>query len=269
MDRATTTSPSTVGNLFRYWRDARRKSQLALATEAEMSPRHLCFLETGRARPSREMVLRLAEVLDVPLRERNAMLIAAGFQAHYKALDLDAPELAPARAALDAILKQHEPFPAIVMNRHWDIVRSNDAAGRFFTWLLDGRAPDGAPNLLRAMFRPGGLRPRVQNWPDVAESLIRRLHREAVGGVVDDAGAALLDELLRLPGVDRAWRLPREDLQPIVPVTFEKDGRVFRYFSAVTTLGTPQDVTLQELRIEALFPLDDATRAEVKKLNLG
>ena len=238
-------------------------SQLALANEAEVSPRHVCFLETGRARPSREMVLLLATALDVPLRERNALLLAAGFAPVYNETNIDAPELGPVRLALDAILRQQEPFPAVVMNRRWDILAPNDAARRFFTMLLGAERAAKPANLVRMMFDPEGVRPFVVNWESTAEALIQRMHRESVGGVRDDATSALIEEVLAYPDVPRRWRKPNVEtpLLPVLPVSFSKDGKTFNYFSAVTTLGTPLDVTLQEVRVESLFPVDKNTEA--------
>lgn len=249
-------TPTTIGELLQYWRTLRNLSQLALAHEAGVSPRHLCFLETGRARPSREMVLLLAGVLDVPLRERNALLLAAGFAPVYSAAALDAPGLAAVRAALDAILRKQEPHPAVVMDRHWNLVDSNQAARRFFGFLLGKDGPPGPPNVLRLMFHPRGLRPHVSNWEEVAEALLQRVQREAVGRVQDEPTARLLDEILAYPGVPRQLRRPslQAPLLPMVPVRFAKKGKTFAFFSTVTTLGTAQDVTLQELRIECFFP---------------
>ncbi len=260
-------SPSPVGALFQYWRKARRLSQLALAVTAEVSPRHICFLETGRARPSREMVLLLASALDVPLRERNALLLAAGFAPVYEETSLDAPELAPARAAIEAILRQQEPYPAVVMNRRWDILVSNTAAARFFGLLLPGGAPE-PPNVLRLMFSPEGLRPAVVNWEEAAEALVRRAQREVVGHVLDDGTRALLDEILAYPGVPARWRSPGVDRPqlPVVPVSFRLGTATLSFFSAITTLGTAQDITLQELRVESFFPLDEATATAMKTL---
>jgi transcriptional regulator with XRE-family HTH domain len=243
-------------------------SQLALANEAEVSPRHVCFLETGRARPSREMVLLLATALDVPLRERNALLLAAGFAPLYKETNLDAPELAPVRMALDAILRQQEPFPAVVMNRRWDILATNEAARRFFGMLLGDVPATGPANVIRMMFDPRGLRPYVDNWESVAESLVQRMHRESVGGVKDDATAALLAEVLAFPGVPHRWQKPNVEIPliPVLPVCFVRDGKRFNYFSMVTTLGTPLDVTLQEVRVECFFPVDASTEALARDL---
>lgn len=243
-------------------------SQLALAIEAEVSPRHVCFLETGRARPSRDMVLLLASALDVPLRERNVLLLAAGYAPAYRETHLDSPELDAVRTALQAILRQQEPHPAVVMNRTWDVLTSNDAAARFFGFLLDPAPASGPANVIRMMFDPDGLRPFVTNWEEVAEALITRVHREAVGGAPDEDTARLLEEVLALPGVPRRWRRPSLEtpLIPVIPVRFRKGARTFAYFSTVTTLGTAQDVTLQELRIECFFPMDAETVRNAEEL---
>lgn len=262
-----TDAATSIGPLLQYWRRARNLSQLALAHEANVSPRHVCFLETGRAKPSRDMVLHLADTLAVPLRERNTLLLAAGFAPMFRESGLDDPDLAPVRTAIAAILKQQEPYPAVVMNRAWDITAANQAATRFFGMLLDGRNPAGRGNVLRLMFDPEGLRPAVERWETVARALIARLHREAVGGILDDDGRSLLAELLAYPGVPRAWATPdlRSSL-PVLPVSFRSEGRTFNYFSAITVLGTPHDITLQELRIESFFPMDGATAAAARAL---
>jgi transcriptional regulator with XRE-family HTH domain len=263
-------SPSAVGPLVQYWRKARNLSQLALATEADVSPRHLCFIETGRATPSRDMVLLLAEALRVPLRERNALLLAAGYAPMFVESSLDDPTLAAVRSAVNAILQQQEPYPAVVMNRRWNIVDTNDAATHFFARALNGREPGAAAsNVLRLMFHPDGLRPAVANWEAVGPALIQRVHREAAGGVVDAETHALIEELFGYPGVPKAWRSPdpRITLTPVLPVTFVADGITFNYFSAVTVLGTALDITLQELRIESFFPCDEATAEAARMFN--
>ncbi len=259
-----------VGPLLKHWRGTRRLSQLALAAEAAVSVRHLSFVETGRANPSRAMVLKLAEVLDVPLRERNTLLLSAGFAPEYPESALDAPALAAVREALETILAQQEPFPALVMDRGWDIRHTNTAARRFFAFLRQGRPenPPGPANVLRRMFHPDGVRPHVTNWLEVAEALVRRARREAIGGVLDERAQGILDEVLAYPGVPSHLRVvdATAPVLPIVPIRYERDGRRFDYFSTVTTLGTPQDVTLQELRIECFFPMDDETREHAREL---
>ncbi|MGQ0639648.1 MAG: helix-turn-helix domain-containing protein [Gemmatimonadaceae bacterium] len=259
---------TSIGPLLQYWRRARNMSQLALAHEAKVSPRHVCFLETGRALPSREMVLHLAQTRTIPLRERNALLLAAGFAPMFRESTLADPELAPIKAAVQAILKQQEPYPAVVMNRNWDIVTANVTASRFFGLLLGDKAGSGAGNVLRLMFHPKGLRPFVENWEAVAHALVQRVYREAVGGALDETGRNLLAEVLSYTGVPSEWHAPDlgAPLLPVLPITFRYDGQTFRFFSAVTVLGTPQDITLPELRIECFFPVDDASAAAARRL---
>lgn len=207
------------------------------------------------------MILLLASVLDVPLRERNLLLLAAGFAPVYKETHLDAPELQGVRVALDAILRQQEPFPAVVMNRHWDVLMGNSAASCFFGFLLGDLPSEPAMNVVRMMFDPRGLRPYIVNWAATAEALVGRVHREAVGRVEDEGTVKLLEEIFSYPDVPRIWRRPNPGAAtlPIVPVSFSKGERTFNFFSTVTTLGTPQDITLQEIRIECFFPVDPET----------
>jgi transcriptional regulator with XRE-family HTH domain len=261
---------SDVGVMLQQWRKSRRLSQLALAAEATVSLRHLCFIETGRARPSRTMVLRLAEALDVPLRDRNTLLLAAGFAPTYRESALDAPVLAAVRGALDAILAQQEPYPAVVMDREWNIRQTNQAAKSLFGLLEAGHAPGppGPANVLRTMLHPYGVRRYVTNWPEVAETLVRRVRREALGGVSDEHTRAIITEILAYPDVPQPPMTPDETpLLPIVPVRFARDSWRFAYFSTVTTLGTAQDITLQELRIECFHPADEATRHAASALH--
>lgn len=247
----------------------RGASQLDLATRADVSPRHVSFVETGRSKPSREMVLALASALDVPLRERNALLLAAGFAPIYRETRLDAPELEPARRALDLILQHQEPYPAVVLDRQWNILLTNDAAARLFGLLLEGQpSVPGSPNVIRTVFHPHGIRPWITNWEEVAETLVQRVHREAVGGIPDVETKRLLGEVLTYPDVPERWRTAdvESPLAPIVPLSFARGRYEARYFSAVTTLGTPQDVTLQELRVECFFPADRETERSARTL---
>lgn len=257
---------SPVGSILRQWRGLRGLSQLDLAHDANTSARHLSFVETGRTRPSREMVQRFAEALDMPLRERNALLTAAGFAAVYRERPLDDDALAQARRALELILKSHEPFPALVMSRTWDLLVANQAAGRLMAWLGAGNAPAGTPpNVLRLLLHPDGLRPFIVDWETAAASLISRARRED-GPARDEAMANLLDEVLQYPGVPRKWRAPDFDAEvlPLLPLTFEKDGVRSSWFTTIATFGTPQDITLQELRIESFFPADEETEAAAR-----
>jgi transcriptional regulator with XRE-family HTH domain len=262
-ESAPTSAASPVGELLRHWRGVRHLSQLALAGEVATTQRHLSFIESGRSQPSRAMLLRLARTLDIPIRERNQLLLAAGFAPLYREAGLESEEATQVRAAVERVLEAHEPYPAVVMDRHWNVLTTNSAAGAFFGWLLGERELEGPPNVIRLMFDPDGLRPFVHNWEDIAEALIQRVHREAVGGFPDAETVALLDQALGYPGVPSQWRTPdfRNPPLPVVPVDFQKHGLALSYFSTVTTLGTPQDAMLQEIRIESFFPSDDATAA--------
>ena len=257
----STTSP--VGELLRHWRGVRHLSQLALAGEVATTQRHLSFIESGRSQPSRAMVLRLARVLDIPIRERNQVLLAAGYAPLYREAGLASEEATQVRAAVERMLDAHEPYPAVVMDRHWNVVTANSAAGSFFGWLLGDRELEEPANVIRLMFDPEGMRAFVRNWEDIAEALIQRVHREAVGGFPDAETVALLEQALGYPGVPTEWRTPdfRTPPLPVVPVDWEKDGLALSYFSTVTTLGTPQDAMLQEIRIESFFPADEPTAA--------
>lgn len=257
---------SPVGGILKQWRGLRGLSQLELAHDANTSARHLSFVETGRARPSREMVQRFAEALDMPLRERNALLLAAGFAAVYRERPLDDDAMVQARRALEFILKAHEPFPALVMSRTWDLLAANQAAGRLMAWLGAGNAPVGTPpNVLRLLLHPDGLRPYIADWESAAASLIARARRED-GPAGDETMARLLDEVLQYPGIPRKWRAPDFDAEvlPLLPLTFEKDGVRSSWFTTIATFGTPQDITLQELRIESFFPADEETEAAAR-----
>ncbi|HEU4367010.1 MAG TPA: helix-turn-helix transcriptional regulator [Methylomirabilota bacterium] len=265
---AAETGTPRFGDLLRYWRVARRLSQLTLATEAEISSRHLSFLETGRAQPSREMVLLLAGVLDVPLREQNALLTAAGYAAIHRETALGAPELSQVRRALGFILAQQEPFPALVVDRHWNVLMQNEGAGRVFGLFLDREAVPGPPNVVRLTFHPQALRRYIVNWEALAGPLIQQIHREAVGGIPDEGTRRLLDEVLSYPGVPARWRTPDATAQsaPFLALALRKGDLALRFFSTIASLGTPQDVTLQELRVECFFPGDDTTEAVARRL---
>lgn len=249
-----------VGALLREWRATRRMSQLALALEAGTSARHLSYVETGKAQPSREMVGRLADALEVPLRERNVLLLAAGYAPEHAESGLGAPELAPVRRAIDSILAHQEPYPAFVLDRRWEILGANAAAGRVARALVGGSAHD---NMVRQFFDPADLRRAVENWEEVAGDLLRHLHDEVAAAPSDTRARALLDEALRYPGVPRAWRVRPVDAPPppLLTVVFRRDDLVLRFFSAITRFGTPRDVTLDDVRIECAFPADAGTDA--------
>lgn len=248
------------GLLLREWRRARRWSQLDLAMTAEISARHLSYVETGKARPSREMVGRLADALEMPLRERNALLVAAGYAPQYSEHALGAPQMARIRQAIDCVLRQHEPCPAFVMNRHWDILKANDAAVRLNRWLLDGR-DSRHRNMLRHFFDPDDLRARVDNWEEVAGELLHHLHALIATTPSDLKARALLEEVTAYPGVPSQWRRrePGTVPAPVLDVRFRHRGLELGFFSTLTTFGTPRDITVDELHIECNYPADAAT----------
>ncbi|HKF29126.1 MAG TPA: helix-turn-helix transcriptional regulator [Candidatus Binataceae bacterium] len=260
-----------AGPLLRRWREARHLSQLELALEAEVSARHISFLETGRATPSREMVLTLAEVLEVPLRERNVLLQAAGYAPVYRETNLDDPRMSHVRAAVELILKQHEPHSAIAFDRHQDIIMANST----FTGMLNAVLPDepikleplkvSAPprlNLLRLMFDPTKMRKLIVNWEPIAKSLLNEAFRSAAWAR-DEQMERLLAEILSYPGVPTRWREPDFEAPRalILPIEMDVGGKVARMFSTVTTVGRPQDVTLEELHIEAFYPADEESKS--------
>ena len=254
------TTANPAGALLRQWRDIRGKTQLGLSFDAGVSQKHISFVESGRSTPSRQMVLDLAQALDVPLRERNELLIAAGYAPLYSNQALDAPVMNSISKALQRMLRQHEPFPAIVMDRHWNVVMTNDAAPQLFNCFIDLAKRPAPRNLLHLMFDPAGMRPFVANWPATARGLLGRVYREALGRVIDEKTKALLAELSRYPGVKPEWRAPSPgDAMPMIPLTFVKGGMTLNYFSMITTVGTPQTVTAEELRLECMFPADDST----------
>jgi len=269
MDKEVRAASGHVGELIRHWRTVRAISQLALAMQAEISTRHLSYLEAGRAIPSREMILRLSEALQIPLRERNILLLAGGYAPLYRETDINTPEMAEARRALEFILAQQEPYPAIVLDRHWNLLMRNGATRRFFALFLESAPP--VANGTRLMFHPQGLRPYVQNWEEVAARIILRLHREVAANPADAGTRALLEELLGYPDIPSRWRTPNFDASPAPAwsVCYRKGERIFRFFSVLATFGAPQDVTLQELRIESFFPADEPTRLALVQLAAG
>jgi transcriptional regulator with XRE-family HTH domain len=259
---------SAFGRLLREWRTRRRVSQLDLALEAGVSSRHVSFIETGRSQASREMVLMLARVLDMPLRDRNDLLMAAGYAPMYRASDLGAPALEQARRALDFMLRQQEPYPAIVVDRTWTLLQANGGAARLVELFADpAAASEWGGNAMRLMFHPRGLRPHIVNWEAMAAALIQWLHRDVLNGMGGAETRQLLDELLSYPGVPPRWRTLDVDVStaPFLPIEFRKGDLELRFFSTLTSLGTPHDITLQELRVEAFFPADTATEEAARR----
>jgi transcriptional regulator with XRE-family HTH domain len=255
-----TTATAHVGVLLREWRAARRLSQLDLALEAGVSARHLSCVETGKAQPSRDMIARLADTLEMPLRERNALLVAAGFAPKYLESALDTPELAQVRRAIEFILNQQEPYPAFVLNRRWDVMMANQAAARVNQFVMQGRETPHR-NMLKQIFDPNDLRPALENWEEVAGDLIRHLHDVIAAAPSDMASRALLEELLAYPGVPSRWRNRELGIapRPMLTTNFLVDGTRLSFFSTITTFGTARDITLDELHIECCFPMDEAT----------
>jgi len=255
---------AAFGPRLRWWRERRGFSQLDLAGVAETSQRHLSFLESGRTGPSREMVLRLAAALDVPLRQQNALMLAAGFAPAWRESDLAAPELAVVNSALDYMLAQQEPYPAFVVDRRWTLLRANAGAGRMVDFLT-GPAPataepQGAVNLADALMSPKGLRPLIVNWPEVASYFIRGVQADAAADGSAET-SALLQRLLAYPEAPGLTQLPaiEDPPTPVLTIHFLKGATSLRLFTAITTLGTAHDVTLQEIRIECFYPADEAT----------
>jgi transcriptional regulator with XRE-family HTH domain len=254
------------GEHLRFWRQHRRMSQLALANEAEISTRHLSFVETGRSVPSREMVLRLAERLEVPLRERNSLLVSAGYAPMYRERPLDDPALAAARAAVLLILKSHEPYPALAVDRHWNMLATNSMVPHLLA-TVDPSLLQGQVNVLRLSLHPLGLAPRIENLAQWRTHLFERLRQQV--HVTHDATLAALYEELRgypvPPGTDA--HLDGELLGVAMPFRFRTAaGPVLSFISTTTVFGTPVDVTLQELALETFFPADDFTAAALRQL---
>jgi transcriptional regulator with XRE-family HTH domain len=259
-------TPRPFGDSLRHWRQHRRLSQLDLALQADVSPRHLSFVETGRSLPSREMVLRLAARLEVPLRERNALLVAAGYAPMYRERPLDHPDLASARRAVDTILKSHEPYPALAIDRHWNLV----AANAMVPHLLATADPSllAAPvNVLRLSLHPRGLAPSIVNLAQWRHHLFERLDQQ-IQATGDNALVALLEELrgYPVPAAAADVRLEGEHLGVAMPLRFRTAAGVLNFISTTTVFGTPVDVTLQELALETFFPADAQTGDSLRAL---
>jgi transcriptional regulator with XRE-family HTH domain len=253
--------------LLRHWRDVRGKSQFDLSLDAGLSQRQISFIESGRSVPGRQTLLDLAQALDIPLRERNTLLLAAGYAPVYSEGAWNGPEMQIVTRALERMLRQHEPFPAVVMDRYWNVLMSNEATPRFFSRFIDVEARTAPRNLLHLMFDPGGMRPFIANWEDVAKSLFQRVYRESVGRVIDDKTRELLTALLAYPDVKAEWKNPIVlSAVPVIPIGFAKGDGLLNYFSMVTTVGAPQTIAAQELRIECMFPADERTEAEHLKM---
>ncbi|MCP4621367.1 MAG: helix-turn-helix transcriptional regulator [Bradyrhizobium sp.] len=260
--RAEQAGPIHIGEHLREWRQRRHLSQLDLAGEAEISARHLSFVETGRSAPSREMVLKLAERLDVPLRERNVLLVAAGFAPAFPQRALDDPALRSAREAIDLVLKAHEPNPALAYDRHWNLV----AANRMLAPLLEGVPPKllSPPlNILRLAFHPEGLAPRTVNLGEWSAHLLERLHRQCEA-TADPELIRLYHDLKSYPLPARAGPVSPDNVA--IPYKLRHNGEVLSFISTTMVFGTPVDVTLSELALETFFPADESTARRLKEM---
>lgn len=241
-------------------------SQLHLALEAGISSRHLSYLETGKAQPSRDMVGRLADTLEMPLRERNTLLVAAGYAPRYRETALSMPEMTLVRQAVEQILRQQEPYPALVLNRYWDVLLTNQAMVRVF-----GRLKPGGPvhnNVLRQIFDPAAMRPLIANWEEVAGEVLRHLHNDVAAAPSDPRANHLLQEVLAYPDIPERWRSrePGASSLPLLTTAFRSGDIALTFFSTLATFGTAQDVTIEELRIESMFPADEATATFCRSL---
>jgi transcriptional regulator with XRE-family HTH domain len=254
------TAVAPLGTLLRDWRQRRRLSQLDLSLEAGVSARHLSFLETGRSKPSREMVLHLSEQLDVPLRDRNSLLLAAGFAPAFEERPIDAPEMAPVREALDRVLTGHEPYPAVVVDRWWNLAAANRSIA-MFTAVLPEHLLEPPLNVLRVSLHPDGMASRILNYGEWRAHLLDRLHRQ-VTLTADERLAALYEEINGYPGETAEVHGPGGEIA--VPLRWDADGQELAFFSTIATFGTAVDITLAELSIEAFFPADEATVAYLR-----
>jgi transcriptional regulator with XRE-family HTH domain len=263
--RVPSAAPASVGERLRRWRQLRRLSQLSLACEAEISTRHLSFIETGRATPSREMVLRLAESLEVPLRERNALLLAAGYAPAYQARTLGDPALRPVREAIDALLAAHEPYPALAVDRHWTLIAANRAVGP----LIAGAAPDllkPPVNALRLSLHPQGVAPRIVNLAEWRDHLLYRLRRQYADSAEATLGE-LIDELAGYPcGPSRPRSADALAATIAVPLRIRTPDGILSFLSATMMFGAPLDATVSEIALETFLPADAET-AEALRLN--
>jgi transcriptional regulator with XRE-family HTH domain len=252
---------SGFAHLLKTWRQKRRMSQLDLALTSGVSQRHVSFLESGRANPSRSMILQLSETLEVPLRERNDWLTAAGFAPVFRTRPLDDPQMAQVMKAVKLMLTNHEPFPAIAIDRAWNIRLSNkpfDMLSAMMGGDVWTKVGGAERNLMRLFFHPNGIKPFITNWKSVAPLLWHRARREAEA-LAGEEMKLVLSDLSQYQDADTLWAAEDAALVPVLPLEMEKDGVRVSLFTVIATFGTAQDVTADELRIESLFPADEAT----------
>ncbi len=260
------------GSLLKSWRASRKLSQLDLALNCAVSQRHLSFLESGRSRPSKAMVVQLAEALEIPLRDRNALLTAAGFAPFYRQRGLDDEDMAAVHDALTRMLEHHDPYPAIVIDRDYNVLLDNRAFTNLISLFGDPEAlwqaccPDGVPNLFRLTFHAQGARPLIRNFDEIAPLMLQRAWRETL-----DAGSAahaFIEELRHDTSLPAHWHTPDPTTPPppVMPLVIGQDDLEFRLFSMISTFGTPSDITTDEIRVEMFFPADPATEQLLRRL---
>lgn len=261
MTTQTDHSPGELGRILKAWRGMRGLSQIELSLDTGVSQRHLSFIESGRSAPTRQTLMIVADGLNMPFRERNQLLLAAGYAPIYAEESWDAASFAIVRHALEGMLAQHEPFPALVMDRYWNVVMANESAKQMLGSFVDLDRWPRPRNILQLIFDPEGLRPFVADWDTLSVAMLQRVRREAVGGAIDDGTRDLLASLQAYPDVD-ANRIDdaTADL-PVIPLTFVDANHRLSYFSMVTTVGSPRSQGPQELRVECMIPVDEATRA--------
>jgi len=261
---------SDFAQALRYWRGKRGHSQLRLSADSRISQRHISFLESGRAQPSKALIIKLGTVLDIPLRQRNVMLLAAGFAPAYQERKLGDPELQAVKQALDFMLAQQAPYPPLVVDRLWNLQMANDPATRLINWLLGlpeaQLLPLDGVNVLKLILGASGLRPFILNWQEVSADLLQWIQREAMSDGPGSESTALLEELVALTGPNAMAPAPDLDSRklPFLTMMIRKGDVALNLFTSITTMGTPHDVTLHELRIEHFFPADAATEAWLK-----
>ena len=263
MDTARTEKPRLFPALLKYWRGRRGMSQLDLALSADVSSRHISFMETGRSKPSEEMVLRLAATLDVPMREQNNLLRAAGFEPVFDERDLASGAPPEIRRVIERMMVQQEPYPMVVMNRAYDVLNMNAAAQRLLPRLVaDPTALLPPVNAMKGLFDPAGFRPFIVDWEDGARMLLARLHREALHHPEDERLAELVEAILAFPDVPEEWRIPdfSRGSEPTFRVRLKRGDVELAFLTTMTVFSAPQNVTLDDVQIESYFPLDEETQ---------
>jgi len=250
-----------LGRILKAWRGMRGLSQIELSLETGVSQRHLSFIESGRSAPTRQTLMIVADGLNMPFRERNQLLLAAGYAPIYAEESWDAASFAIVRHALEGMLVQHDPFPALVMDRYWNVVMANDAAKQMLGSFIDLDRWPRPRNILRLIFDPEGLRPYVADWGVFSVAMLQRVRREALGGAIDDGTRELIASLHAYPDVDANRADDAAAELPVIPLTLVDANHRLSYFSLVTTVGTPRSTGPQELRVECMVPVDEATSA--------